>query len=379
MDTTDSVGEDDDSQHIYSKNLSVSSAHVNPLFSNMSKRAWESFATSACAKQKATHCSAMMARKIDDKNADIDFHALHPPEYQAGVDPKRENLCQKDSERVTSTTTGASSSWQQDVAGASSCQVKRTFIFIQMLMGPLSVAFWSQFTSDCLRESSWRTKHQEDCRLNAMNEVFQGRKIWYSPYNDEWKHWSIAKTHTTCKILKDWISRKIDQDESSRVLRFYIVCWSLECRSKMDLSSNWIRKLEKGGSSGTYYQVLLPVKSKSRLERTDSRILRSRDHIHVYVQRYRNLFATMPKKWQRFAIQFKPGHWCFLGTCVRKYVVERIFQRTSRKCGQCLQVNRVKTMWVMIRCTSSGCMGPATKSLSSCRIGRWQRWHWAAT
>ena len=32
-----------------------------------------------------------------------------------------------------------------------------------------------------------------------------------------------------------------------------------------------------------------------------------------------------------------------------------------------------------VRCTSSGCMGPVTRSLSPCRTGRWQRWHEAVT
>ena len=35
----------------------------------------------------------------------------------------------------------------------------------------------------------------------------------------------------------------------------------------------------------------------------------------------------------------------------------------------------VKAMSAMMRCTSSGCMGPLTRSLFSCRTGSWQRWH----
>ena len=79
-------------------NLSVSSAVVNPLFSSMGKRAGEYFAVSACAKQQPIHCSAMVARKIIDKNADMDFHAVLPPEYQAGGD------CSQYVERVTRKT-----------------------------------------------------------------------------------------------------------------------------------------------------------------------------------------------------------------------------------------------------------------------------------
>ena len=51
--------------------LSVSSAAVNPLFYSMSKRARESFATSASAKQNPVHCSGVIARNYSNKNADM--------------------------------------------------------------------------------------------------------------------------------------------------------------------------------------------------------------------------------------------------------------------------------------------------------------------
>ena len=71
-------------------NLSVSSAVVNLSFSSKSERARESFATSASAKQQPAHYSATIARKISDKNADMDYHAVLPPEYQAWGHSKRE-------------------------------------------------------------------------------------------------------------------------------------------------------------------------------------------------------------------------------------------------------------------------------------------------
>ena len=86
----------------------------------MSERAGKSFDTPASAKQKPDHRLAMTARKISDKNADMDYHAVRPPEYQAGGDSMRENLSQQDSERVYQTTPGASSSGQLAAAGASS-------------------------------------------------------------------------------------------------------------------------------------------------------------------------------------------------------------------------------------------------------------------
>ena len=75
-------------------NVSVSSAVVNPFFSSMSKRAGESFAISACAKQKPVHYGAMLAKTIN-KNADTDCHAVPPPEYTAGGDSEREEPCQQ--------------------------------------------------------------------------------------------------------------------------------------------------------------------------------------------------------------------------------------------------------------------------------------------
>ena len=51
---------------------------------------------------------------INDKSADIDCHAVHPPEYWAGGDSKREDLC------YTVTTNGASSFGHLEAAGASS-------------------------------------------------------------------------------------------------------------------------------------------------------------------------------------------------------------------------------------------------------------------
>ena len=50
----------------------------------------------------------------------MDYHAARPPEHQAGGDSKRQNWCQQDSERVNTTTPGASSSGQLETRGASS-------------------------------------------------------------------------------------------------------------------------------------------------------------------------------------------------------------------------------------------------------------------
>ena len=79
------------------------------------------------------------------------------------------------------------------------------------------------------------------------------------------------------RLLSD-PAAKIDQDESSRVLRFYIVCWSLKPRSVQQLNwaiKNWMIwekehgfaenefwQPEKCNSFGTSCQVLLPFKSR---------------------------------------------------------------------------------------------------------------------
>ena len=93
----------------------------------MSKRAVESFATSASAKLKPVHCTAMIARKMNDKNDDMDFLAVPPPDYKAGVDFKREELCEEDPKQFTVTATGASSNSERlegTVASSSSGRPK---------------------------------------------------------------------------------------------------------------------------------------------------------------------------------------------------------------------------------------------------------------
>ena len=51
----------------------------------------------------------------------------------------------------------------------------------------------------------------------------------------------------------------------------------------------------------------------------------------------------------------------------------------GRKTKVCSQVALGKAMCATMRCTSLGCMDPVARSLFSCRIGSWQRWHQAGT
>ena len=51
----------------------------------------------------------MIARRSNDKNADMDCHAVPPPDYKAEGGSKREELCQQDLKTITITATAASS------------------------------------------------------------------------------------------------------------------------------------------------------------------------------------------------------------------------------------------------------------------------------
>ena len=102
-------------------NLAVSSATVNLLFSIMSKRAAESFAAFASAKQNP------------DNNADMDCHAVLPTENKAGGDSKREEVCQQDSKQFTITQHFCKRSENTPLTSVISV-----------------LAIWSLFAGDCL-------------------------------------------------------------------------------------------------------------------------------------------------------------------------------------------------------------------------------------
>ena len=75
---------------------------VLPSYKGIIHRRQTDTATSGSSKKKkSVQCAAMIARKFRCKNAHVDCHAVSPPEYQAGGDSKREDVCQQVSERVT--------------------------------------------------------------------------------------------------------------------------------------------------------------------------------------------------------------------------------------------------------------------------------------
>ena len=184
-------------------NLLVSSAVVNPLLSIMSKRAGGSFATAASAKQKPVHCTAMIARKINGKNAGMGHHALSAPDYKAGGDTKREDLCQQDPQqfkkngcwsimKLRATGSYVTQWWRESSpsgkhwwrnlhqvirwsckefnatgrGGARVLQAKYWTVFVPDLVkipptfkiSRSTLRFGDKFTSDCLWASSWLTK-----------------------------------------------------------------------------------------------------------------------------------------------------------------------------------------------------------------------------
>ena len=66
----------------------------------------------------------------------------------------------------------------------------------------------------------------------------------------------------------------------------------------------------------------------------------------------------------------KNGKWA-----ARRVQSGRVKTKLGRNTKVCLPPHLTKAVCATRRCTSSGCMGPVTRSLFSCRIGSWQRSH----
>ena len=79
-------------QHHDTKFVSQCFLQMGVLFQHEGKRAGESVTTSASAKQKSVHHLELISRTLCDKNADMDLHAVLPPEYRAGSDLLREEV-----------------------------------------------------------------------------------------------------------------------------------------------------------------------------------------------------------------------------------------------------------------------------------------------
>ena len=146
----------------------------------------------------------------------------------------------------------------------------------------------------------WRWKNDYPKTQDLMLSVQRQVKIYRS-----------QNTHTICKACRtelnsivkiyiaEWSSSKFDQDLSSHVLKFYIVCSSFKFRSIQQLSHEiagcsertWICRNMKLTTEEVQlmWQTLPSASSSIRscselLERNNFRIFRWKDH--VYVQRH---------------------------------------------------------------------------------------------
>ena len=108
MDTADTAGQHHDAHHI--------SSIVKPSFPSMRKCVPENLSPET----KASPLHSNIARRINE-SADVDYHAVPPPDYKAGGDTKREGLCQQNPETFTKTATGElSSSGRLEATGSAS-------------------------------------------------------------------------------------------------------------------------------------------------------------------------------------------------------------------------------------------------------------------
>ena len=76
------------------------------FISSMSNRAGESFAASASPRHKPVHCTTMIARKLNIKNAEMDFHAVLPPDSKLEATPSVKNCVSWTRNNFTITETG---------------------------------------------------------------------------------------------------------------------------------------------------------------------------------------------------------------------------------------------------------------------------------
>ena len=168
----------------------------------------------------------------------------------------------------------------------------------------------------------------------------------------EMEHISLVRNN-----VAKWSSSKMDQDESSRVFRFDILWWRFESRSAWNehgFVETYTLPAEIRNSFGTYYHVhplltsrgifrgIWTAKVQNFLTRGSSSCLWST-----------TLSAERKAIQKPFAQRQRSGSFCNpiqtrtlvpLGARVRKYVVERKFQRSSRNGCACTSL-----IWVQSR------------------------------
>ena len=134
----------------------------------MSKRAGESFAASASAKQKPVRCTAMVARRIDRQECRHGQSHSTSPDHKAGGDSERDDMCQQDPQAFTITATGASY-WQRLVPEIRQTLVKGKFIFRQTLMDKItSGSSMIQQKVFSLRTTRNRNSERKSCTASVL-------------------------------------------------------------------------------------------------------------------------------------------------------------------------------------------------------------------
>ena len=124
---------------------------------------------------------------------------------------------------------------------------------------PLNGAIWTPFKSDCLWASSWLTKDHERLQKDGDEKKFhKNARFDAVSVQRQVKTLIERKDAYNMQILQKWNefrwsiitmlsdpAAKLIKDESSRVLRFHIVCRSLESGSIQQLGKKIGGRMER--------------------------------------------------------------------------------------------------------------------------------------
>ena len=331
--------------------LSVSSAVVNRLFSSMSKRVGEYFVI-GWREAEANSSLWTACGKISDRKAAMDYHAVPPPEYRAGDESKREKCVSKilKESPERSQEHQAPDNWKRleyqapgDQLLRKMCQVKRKFIFIQILMERRSVSsailqrmsgrrarstnftenYWTVYVRNFGRHLIMSNAHvYNKCPFSMWLEPWCGRMSW-SQGIDGCAHTQDSRQ----EVLKQcewwvgtwWSRNTLMSDPAANWSGWKFTCsQTLHCVLESPIEilpiagqqhwrehGTWIRRniefgMHLASATKRFYHSNHETYSGT-LERTNSRIFLWEDHIHVCVHNAPKVSA--------FAAQFKQGQW----------------------------------------------------------------------
>ena len=228
----------------------------------------------------------------------------------------------------------------------------------------LNVAIWSQFTSDCLWDSSWLTKDHEHFKRNGDEQEFPkntrfdtvcastGKNIQRSQRRIHHANIAGSGTHFDGQELRCW---KIQQQKNVQDEKF-TCSWISHCvlesqiqihltvgqqnwmmyGTNMDLSKNWILQPEKCDSFSTYCQVLLPFKWNSILGNTwTGKSPESFDERIIFM----SMFNDTCQRSGNICDPIQARTLVLLGARVRKIVVERKMRHCRIADGRHIEVS----------------------------------------